>query len=116
MTWPPVLDALKADLSIDLDDTRDDDALELMLAAAVSFVESVRPKFNYVADPVSELPDPTPDLELGTIRLAGRWKTRQRSPDGLVAMAEMGSTRIPSFDPDIEKLLRIGRWAKAVVG
>jgi hypothetical protein len=43
------------------------------------------------------------------LRLAGRWHTRRRSPDGLVAMAEMGAARVTSFDPDIDRLLRIGR-------
>lgn len=57
---------------------------------------------------------PTPDLHLGTLRLAGRWHTRRRSPDGLVAMAELGAARVPSFDPDIERLLKIGRYARAV--
>jgi len=31
-------------------------------------------------------------------------------------MAEQGSARVPSFDADIEKLLRIGRYARAVIG
>lgn len=57
---------------------------------------------------------PTPDLILGTLRLAGRWHTRRRSPDGLVSMAELGAARVPSFDPDIERLLKIGRYRGAV--
>lgn len=118
MTWPPTLEALKRDLGSTYDIVGDpaDGQLQQVLDAAVAFVESVRPEFNYATDPLSELPEPTADLELGTLRLAGRWHTRRRSPDGLVAMAELGSARIPSFDPDIEKLLRIGRWSKAVIG
>ena len=116
MTWPPTLDALKADRRIDPTDTRDDERLQQALDAAIAFVESVRPRFNYAGDPESTLPEPNADLVLGTIRLAGRWYTRGRSPDGLVAMAEQGSARVPSFDADIEKLLRIGRYARAVIG
>jgi hypothetical protein len=115
-TWPPELADLKDDLRIAPEDTRDDAALQRMLDAAVAFVQSVRSRINYDADPLSTYPEPGPDMVLGTIRLAGRWHTRRRSPDGLIAMAEMGSARVPSFDPDIDKLLRIGRWAKAVIG
>lgn len=113
-TWPPALGDLKDDLKIAATDTRDDAVLQRQLDASVSFVQRVRPSFNFAADPLSELPAPTADLTLGTIRLAGRWYTRRRSPDALVAMAELGSARIPSFDPDIERLLGIGRFAGPV--
>lgn len=120
MSWPPDLTALKADLrsrgedpeALDTDDAR----LQIVLDAAVAFVQRVRPQFNYTGDVGSVKPDPTADLILGTLRLASRWHTRRRSPDGLVEMADMGSGRVPSFDPDIERLLRIGRHALPVVG
>ncbi|HEY0638712.1 MAG TPA: hypothetical protein VGD67_13765 [Pseudonocardiaceae bacterium] len=110
--WPPALSELKTDLDTSAagDDTRDDVALQVVLDAAVEFVQRVRPSFNYDADPLSELPDPPADLRLGTLRLASRWHTRRRSPDALVAMAELGAARVPSFDPDIERLLGIGRY------
>lgn len=113
MDWPPTLADLKLDMKIDEDDDRDDERLTKVLDASVSFVERVRPCFNYQADPLSESPDPTADLALGTLRLAGRWHIRRRSPDGLVQMGELGASRIPSFDPDIERLLGIGRFAPA---
>lgn len=115
MTWPPVLADLKEDLKIEADDTRDDDRLTVCLDAAIAFVVRVRPTYNYDADPTSDLDDPTEDLFLGTVRLAGRWHTRRRSPDGLIQMAELGASRVPSFDPDIERLLSIGRFAKWVI-
>lgn len=114
MVWPPELADLKSDM--DIEDQNLDTVLQTMLDAAVSFVERVRPQFNYTADPLSDLPEPTADHLLGTIRLARRWNERRKSPDALIDMGALGSARIPSFDPDIEKLLRIGRWAKAVVG
>ena len=116
MSWPPELDDLKIDLKIDLDDTRDDEVLTRQLDAAVAFVQKVRPQFNYDGDALDDRPVPTADHVLGTVRLAGRWFARRRSPDALVAMGDLGSARVPSFDPDIEKLLRIGRYAKAVIG
>ncbi|MEU0467209.1 phage head-tail connector protein [Amycolatopsis sp. NPDC006131] len=111
MSWPPTLDDLKLDLKItEPDDVRDDAVLEVQLDAAVAFVERVRSDIDYTEDEVNPQPKPDPDLVLGTIRLAGRWFTRRRSPDALVAMGELGSARIPSFDPDIERLLGIGRY------
>lgn len=120
LPWPPDIGELKLDLrsrgedpaALDTDDAR----LQPLLNAAVSFVQRVRPRFNYDGDLGSDLPDPTADLRLGTLRLAGRWHTRRRSPDGLVEMGELGAGRVPSFDPDIERLLRIGRHALPVVG
>lgn len=110
--WPPTLDELKSDMN-NITDDRDDAALQRMLDATVSFVERVRSEFNYAADPLSEAPAPTADLALGTLRLAGRWHTRRRSPDALVSLGELGSARVPSFDPDIERLLGIGRFTPA---
>lgn len=110
-TWPPTLAQFKNDQKIDPAETRDDERFQSNLDAAVAWIEGVRPEFNYHADPLSTLPEPTENLVLGIIRLAARWKTRTNSPDGLVSLgAELGSARIPSFDPDIERMLGIGRF------
>lgn len=111
------LDDLKSELGIELADTRDDVQLTRVLDAAIAFVERVRNgQFDFAGDVLSDLPAPTADLKLGTLMLARRWHTRRRSPDGLVQMAELGSARVSSFDPDIDRLLRIGKHARAVVG
>lgn len=116
MTWPPNLTDLKADKSIEDTDTRDDVSLQQNLDAAVSFVERIRPRFNYLDDPTlyDSVPNPTPELVLGTLRLAGRWFQRKNSPDGLLALAELGNSRVPSFDTDIDRLLGIGRFGLPV--
>lgn len=118
MTWPPTLDDVKGDLGIELTDTRDDGPLEARLAAAVAFVERVRPEFRYDLTQVDqvELPMPDADTWLGTILLASRWHARRRSPAALIEMGELGSARVPSFDPDIDRLLRLGRHVKPGVG
>lgn len=120
MAWPPTLDELRNDInsddpSIDVG-ALDEQRLQSVLNAAVGFVQRVRPKFNYSGDLGSEFPEPTSDLVLGTLRLAGRWHTRRRSPDALIEMGEMGSSRVPSIDPDIDRMLRIGRHALPRVG
>ncbi|QWF81139.1 hypothetical protein [Amycolatopsis sp. CA-230715] len=117
-TWPPTLAQLKNDRKVPLDDTRDDERYTRCLDAAVAFVELHRPRFNYADDPLSTLPAPTADLVLGTLRLAGRWITRQASPDGMLNMGGDlgGAARVTSGDADIDRLLRIGRFAVAVIG
>lgn len=114
VAWPPRLADLKADMAVP--DDRDDVLLQTHLDAAVSFVERVRSDVDYGQFPVPGARVPTADLALGTIRLAVRWFTRRRSPEALVDMAELGSARVPSFDADIDRQLRIGRYARAVVG
>lgn len=108
--WPPSLNDLKRDLKIDLDDTADDERLRDVLDASVTFVQRVRSDVSYVGG----TPAPSADLRLGTVRLAARWHIRRRSPDALIQMAEFGSSRVPSFDPDIDRLLKIGRYRGAV--
>lgn len=115
--WLTLAD-LKHHKEIDLSDTRDDDNLTEALAAAMTFVERVRRgQFSFDGEPaLDNLPVPTPDVKLGTLMLADRWNTRRRSPEGLISMGEMGSARVPSFDPDIDRLLRLGRHARPRVG
>ena len=113
--WPPDLAELKAEKKLPASDTVDDERLQVALDAAVAFVERVRrAAFNFDGDIDSALPDPTADLRLGTLRLAIRWDIRRRSPDALIQMAELGASRVPSFDPDIDRLLGIGRFAGPV--
>jgi hypothetical protein len=116
MTWPPSLAELKLDMKIADSDTRDDDRLQQVLDASVAFVERVHDgAFNFAGELVTELPEVPADLQLGTLRLAGRWHVRRRSPDALIQAGELGTSRVPTFDPDIERLLRIGRHRKSVI-
>lgn len=111
-----IADQVKADLAVEDADTRDDEQLQVMVDAAVAFVERVHAgRYRFGIEGESpDLPEPGADLVLGTVRLARRWYERRRSPDGLVSMGELGAARIPSIDPDIERLLRIGRFRDPV--
>lgn len=71
--------------------------------------------FDGIRDAVTLATDPDDDLVLGTLRLAGRWHTRRRSPDLLVDGGEMGTSRVPTIDADIDRLLRIGRRSAMAV-
>jgi hypothetical protein len=113
--WVPSLTDVKVDLRIE--DTIDDGALQPCLDAAVAFVaDRHRDRYNVDEDPFSTLPSVPSSVRLGVVRLAGRWYTRRRSPDGLISTADFGTSRIPAFDADIERLLKIGRYSKAVIG
>jgi hypothetical protein len=84
--------------------------------AAVEFVERIHfGRFNFTGQP-SALPLPNFNLKLGTVMLAKRWHTRRRSPQMLVSAADMGASRVPSFDPDIDRLLRLGKHVVPEVG
>lgn len=113
MSWPPSLDELKLDLKIA--DARDDDRLQQTLDASVAFVERKHEGRWAFGDPLSELDDPPADVQLGTLRLAGRWHLRRRSPDGLVSAGDLGTSRVPAVDADIARMLQIDRYAGSVI-
>ena len=115
-SWPPSLGALKLDLQLEVDDTADDASLRMQLAAAVAYVQGRHEgRYDFTEDGSGPLPSPDHDMVLGTLRLAGRWWTRRRSPDGLVSSGEFGTSRIPLVDGDLERMLRVGRWAPSVI-
>jgi hypothetical protein len=113
MTWPPTLADYKADQKVTDDDY--DVMHQQNLDAAIAVVERLHEgTFNFDADPLSDLPEPGTDIYLGTIRLAGHWYKRRDTPQGLMQMNDLGVLRVASFDPDIERLLRIGRFRKGM--
>lgn len=112
--WPPTLAELKEDRQIDQADQRHDGELAQVLAAAVAYVQDVKAgQFNMglFLDGEDELEPPDAAIRLGTLRLAGRWHDRRRSPDGMINAQEMGATRVTSGDSDIDRMLRLGRFA-----
>ena len=120
MAWPPALDELKTDMRLTTGD-QDDARLQQVLDASVAFVQCLHAGVWAFGDPFAldadgqPLDDPPADIVLGTLRLAGRWHTRRRSPDALIAAGDLGTSRIPSFDADIDRLLRIGRHRRSVI-
>ena len=115
-TWPPDLSALKTDMKIT--DSRDDARLSLELEAAVEYVEAVRGgqvDFTGAEPPAVGLAPVTATLVLGTLRLAARWHARGRSPDAMIASQDGPTVRISSGDADIDRMLRLGRYALPVL-
>lgn len=114
--WPPKLAGLRRELGRVPGDSADDDLLTDSLNAAIAFVLRVHAgRYNF-DDSSPLLPDVPADMVLGTTYLAKRLHSRRRSPDALIDLGELGSARIPSFDPDIDFMLRIGRYRTAVYG
>jgi hypothetical protein len=115
------LDELVNELQEDADTEEElSDAERLRLVrvfdAAVEFVEIIHgARFNFTGQ-ISPLPLPRKTIILGTLMLAKRWHTRRRSPEMLVAAADMGAARVPWIDEDINRLLKLGRHAYPEVG
>lgn len=108
----PTIADVKTDASIT--DTRDDARLQMVLDAAIAKVVELRTDLNFAADPLSAAPYPDHDVWLGTVRLAHRWHVRRRSPDAAISMGDLGTSRVPMIDMDIERLLGIGRFSGPV--
>jgi hypothetical protein len=113
MAWAD-LTGLKLDMNLTGEDETLDARLTQALDAAMSFVRGVRPEFNYDEQADSDLRDVPDSVVLGTYRLAARLHARRRSPDAVIDAGELGSSRVPSFDVDIDRLLGIGRFRKSL--
>lgn len=118
IAWPPTLANLKADMGIQADDTRKDEQLSYDFNAVYSFVADRKKglyRFDLTDPDQMQLPDPPHDFRLGILRLASRWNDRRRTKDGTIRMEELGIGRVASTDPDIDRMLRLGRFNGAGV-
>lgn len=115
VSWPPTLTALKRHMGVN--DDHDDAVLQDKLNAAVAFVQDQhdgRYEFDTTFG-LSDLPLPHQDMVEGTLMLARRLYERRNSPQGLITMGDLGSASIPGFDLDIERMLRLGRYAGSMI-
>lgn len=99
------LEELRNDQTLDGQITsRDDAALQRVLAAAMSWVMSHRTDIDYHGS--WSVPA---EVRLGTIRLAARWFIRRVSPDGVVnlGLGDMSTGMVQRADPDIYMQLGI---------
>jgi hypothetical protein len=121
MSWPPSLADLKDYVGVS--DDRDDVTLMTALEAAIDYVTGpkgvLRGAYNFTGATTGDeslLPAPSMRVAQGTVRYASRLHNLRRSPDGTIDMGELGNARIPTNDPEIERLLGIGRWRGPMVG
>lgn len=122
IAWPPTLANLKADMGlaqqIAADDTRKDEQLSFDLNAAFDFAADRKKgvyRFDLTDPDQLQLPEPPHDFRLGILRLASRWNDRRRTKDGTIAMQDFGIGRVAASDPDIDRMLRLGRYNGAGV-
>lgn len=111
-SWPPTLVELRSERK--LTDGREDERLTRALDAAIDYVadpdEGVRTDLaaRFTAGSVPNT------IWLGTLRLAARLHDRLRSPDGSVVFDEGLVGRVAGGDPDIDRLLGVGRFGRSV--
>lgn len=87
--------------------------------AAASWVEGARRDLQTVVitpDATTVTYDPPPEVVLGAAMLAARLYARKGSPTGLASFGEFGPAAVLRLDPDVERLLGVGRYARPVVG
>lgn len=113
---PTSVPQVKVWLTIEAEDTSDDDKLALIVSAVNSQVRTWRVSQAAVTDPFD--PEATwPDrIVLGATMLAGRLWRRKNSPAGVEAFGSMGATYVMRSDPDIAQLLALGSWQAPQVG
>lgn len=86
------------------------DDVEQKRAAVVAFVERNRRDLFAAGG----LFVPTDDVVAGALMLVGRLHARKGSPQGLASFGEFGASAVLRIDPDVERLLGIGRAGKPV--
>lgn len=113
--WLPLADVLSY-LGLPADSS-EAPAVDRSRLAATAYVERQRADLLlYDVDGVPVDYEPTPDVLAGAMLLAARLHARKSSPTGLASYGEFGPAAVLRFDPDLERLLAVGRYARPVVG
>lgn len=100
MAWPITRADVEGHLGVSPASDRDVIHLDRVTAAVVSWVER-----NVVVDDLGH----GAEHELGAILLAARLYARRGSPLGVAAFAELGAAYVSRHDPDVERLLGLGK-------
>lgn len=108
---PTTLDLVRTRLKFPADDTADDDELEGIVAAVNDTVRGFAS-----ADAARGLDAWPSRFELGATMLAARLWRRKDTPQGVATFGDSAPVYIQRNDPDVALLLRIGAYAKPVVG
>lgn len=111
------LDAVLRQLTLPADqgDPQLSDADAARLAAAAQ-VERARPDLTTVDAAGVATFAADPDVVQGALLLAARIYARKGSPQGLASYGDFGPAPVTRLDPDIERLLSVGRYGRPAVG
>lgn len=110
-SWLPG-DKVKAALGRGMVDGTPED-LETARLAAAAFVEGRRRDLVWLDALPSEVPA---DVWLGAVLLTNRLLARRGSPQGVAEVGEFGPAAVLRTDPDVERLLGLGRYGRPVIG
>lgn len=97
------------------EDTEDDDLLSSVSAAAEPYVMRCRPEWADVDDDGTAVYTPDAETYQGAVMYAAREYRRRNSPAGIEAFGESGTSFVARFDPDIDRLLQTGPYARPVI-
>lgn len=115
--WLEIED-VKAWLRLGGTDSTDDSLITAAAAMSEPYVERCRPEWLGVDITDPELPVPVylPDAEVyqAAVMLAGRVYRRRNSPAGVEMFGDSVSF-VARYDPDIERALQTGAYARPVV-
>lgn len=110
---PAGLPAVKLQLSIATEDTRDDARLQAIIDATNAMLR----RYPSASIALQTSPASWPaDFALGAAMLCARLFKRRNSPAGVEAMGQLGAAYVMRNDPDIAQLLRIGSYARPGLG
>lgn len=115
------VDDVKDWLRLQLQDAADDPILNAVCAMAEPYVERCRPEWRvpnpaYPTDPAAPPTIYQPDAETyqGGVMYAAREYRRRNSPAGIELFGDVTSF-VARFDPDIDRALQTGPYARPVV-
>lgn len=116
-TWLDA-DRVAAVMGEALADDWDESALNEFCSGVRAYVESRRPDLFVPSEDDPEVTEyrPTADVITGAAMLAYRFYTRRQSPLGILGVSEDGVSGLLREDPDIAKLLGVGRGRRFVFG
>lgn len=83
-------------------------ALDLVALAVNELVPRTVPRVREL-DPEDAWPD---DVMAAAYMLGARLFARRRSPTGVASYTETGPAYVARWDPDLERLLGIGKWLR----
>lgn len=110
-------DDVRAWLRLNDVDDGDGDLITRVCAMTEPYVERCRPEW-WTAPPTStSAPVYAPDAETyqGGVMHAAREYRRRNSPAGVEAFGDAGTSFVSRYDPDIEKALQTGAYARPVI-
>lgn len=108
------VDDVKMWLRLQAQDTSDDDLLNRVAAMAEPYVERCRPEWWMEQDAFTRNYAPDPETYHGAVMYAAREYRRRNSPAGVETFGEATSF-VSRWDPDIDRALQTGSYARPIV-